>query len=58
VNKAESHYGLGEMKEYGEALERVKEVNPTDWMMKSFNDQHVQLEELLTKYSDLLSIKH
>jgi hypothetical protein len=55
VNLAEAHYGLGEMDDYRKALERVKEVNPTEWMMKSFNDQHVLLQELLTKYGDLLS---
>ena len=55
VNKAEAHFGLGEMNEYRQALEKAKEVNPSDWMMKSFNDQHVLLQGLLTKYSDLLT---
>lgn len=55
VNKAESHYGLGEMEEFRKALEKIKEVNPADWMMKSFNDQHVLLQGLLTKYGDLLT---
>jgi hypothetical protein len=55
VNKAESHYGLGEMEDFHKTMERIKEVNPTEWMMKSFNDQHVLLQGLLTKYGDLLS---
>ncbi len=55
VNKAEAHYGLGEMDEFRQALEQVKEVEPADWMMKSFSDQHNELQGLLTKYGDLLT---
>jgi tetratricopeptide (TPR) repeat protein len=54
VNKAEAHYGLGEMEEYRQALEKAKEINPSDWMIKSFNDQHDQLRDLLIKYGNLL----
>jgi hypothetical protein len=55
VNKAEAHYGLGEMNEYRQAVEKSREVNPADWMIKSFNDQHVQLRDLLVKYGALLT---
>jgi hypothetical protein len=55
VNKAEAHFGLGEMQEFREALEKSKEISPADWMIKSFNDQHVQLHELLLKHGGLLT---
>ena len=55
VNKAEAHFGLGEMKEFREALEKSRAVNPADWMIKSFTDQHVLLHELLIKHGGLLT---
>jgi hypothetical protein len=55
VNEAESHYGLGNMAEFQAALAKAKALDPADWMMKSFNDQHVELRELLIKHGHLLT---
>jgi hypothetical protein len=55
VNKAECHYGLGEMKEYNEALAAAKKIEHTDWMMNAFDKQHIEMEALMTKHGHLLN---
>ncbi|HPE75965.1 MAG TPA: hypothetical protein PLC80_07745 [Draconibacterium sp.] len=55
VNKAECHYGLGEMEEFNEALTAAKKIDHTDWMMKAFDKQHDEMEALMTKHGHLLN---
>ncbi len=55
VNKAECHYGLGEMEEYNEALASAKKIEHADWMMKAFDKQHIEMEALMTKHGHLLN---
>ncbi|HUR10477.1 MAG TPA: tetratricopeptide repeat-containing protein [Flavitalea sp.] len=55
VNQAESHFGLGNMKEYRMALEAAKEVDHTEWMMKSFEVQISELGELMRSFGHLLN---
>jgi tetratricopeptide (TPR) repeat protein len=56
VNKAECHFGLGEMEECKAALEKAKEIEHADWMMKAYDDQHVKLRELMQKHGHLLNL--
>jgi len=55
VNKAECHYGLGEMEEYRRAEDAAKKINHTDWMIKAYEIQHVKLAGLMKKYGHLLN---
>ena len=55
VNKAEAHYGLGEMEEYKKAIEAAKEVKHEEWMFKAFNDQHIELHDVMKKHGHLLN---
>ncbi|GAB1452634.1 hypothetical protein MASR2M47_26900 [Draconibacterium sp.] len=55
VNKAECHYGLGEMDDYNKALAAAKEIDHVDWMMKAFENQQIKLQALMTKHGDLLN---
>jgi hypothetical protein len=55
VNKAECHYGLGEMKDYRKAIAAAKEIDHADWMMKAYEKQHVELDELMKKHGRLLN---
>jgi len=55
VNKAECHYGLCEMEEYKSALEKAKQIEHADWMMKAHDDQHVKLATLMKKHGHLLN---
>jgi hypothetical protein len=55
ANKAESHYALGEMQEYENALSEAKKASLADWMMKAHDDQHILLRELMKKYGTLLN---
>ena len=47
VNKAEAHFGLGEMEEYEKAVSDAKAVDHEDWMMASFTNQVALLKEFL-----------
>ena len=49
VNKAEAHYGLGEMPEYEAAAVAASKVVHEDWMMESFTRQLQKLGKLLEK---------
>lgn len=49
VNKAEAHFGLGEMEAYQKALTDAKATDHEDWMMESFTTQVDRLKELLNK---------
>jgi len=55
VNKAECHFGLGEVQECNAAIEKAKEIEHADWMMKAYDDQHVKLRELMQKHGHLLN---
>lgn len=55
VNKAECHYGLGEIEEYRKALKTAKGIEHAEWMMKAFDKQHMEMKTLMTKYGHLLN---
>ena len=55
VNKAECHYGLGEIEEFRKAVTAAKEIKHAEWMMKAYDDQHVKLQLLMKKYGHLLN---
>ena len=55
VNKAECHYGLGEMEEYKKALEEAQKIEHADWMMKAFDKQHIEMKALMIKHGHLLN---
>jgi len=55
VNKAEAHFGLGEMEAYKEAKANAASIKHADWMMKAFTDEIEKLSILLNKYGDLLN---
>ncbi len=47
VNKAEAHFGLGNLEEYAKAVEEANKLTHEDWMMESFTGQLGKLEGLL-----------
>ncbi len=49
VNKAEAHFGLGEMMEYEQAAAAAALVRHDDWMMESFTKQLQKLSEMMNK---------
>ena len=55
VNKAEAHFGLGEIEAYKEAKAKAETIKHADWMMKAFTEEVEKLRILLNKYGDLLS---
>ena len=55
VNKAEAHFGLGEIEAYKEAKTKAQSIKHADWMMKAFTDEVEKLRILLRKYGDLLN---
>ncbi len=55
VNKAEAHYGLGEMEEYQSAIQRANEVEHEPWMMRSFDEQIAEIKRLMEKHGHLLN---
>jgi hypothetical protein len=55
VNKAECHFGLGEMEEYKTALDAAQKIDHADWMMKAFDKQHNEMVALMKKYGHLLN---
>lgn len=55
INKAECHYGLGEMENYRKAIEAAKAIEHEDWMMQAFYDQQTKLKVLMMKYGHLLN---
>ncbi len=55
VNKAEAHFGLGEMEEYKIALAMAKEIEMPDWRFKAFEEHINNLRDLMKKYGDLLN---
>ena len=54
VNKAEAYFGLGKFEEYKAAVEQARQIEHTEWMMQSFQDQVNKLQKLLIKHGDLL----
>ena len=55
VNKAEAHFGLGEMEEYKKADAMAKALEPTSWDLKSYETQVNDLRKLLLQYVHLLN---
>ncbi len=55
VNKAEAHFGLGQIDAYKQALETARSIPHEGYMMKIFEGQMETLRTLLTKYGSLLS---
>jgi hypothetical protein len=55
VNKAEAHFGRGEMDEYKKADARAKEFEHTPFMLRAYEDEIVELRELLKKHGHLLN---
>ncbi len=45
VNKAEAHFGLGEMDDYRKADARAREYEHTPFMLKSYEDEIIELRE-------------
>lgn len=54
VNKAEAHYGIGEMAEYEAAKKQAETVTHAPWMMKAFTDEVEKLKSLMDTYGHLL----
>lgn len=52
VNKAEAHYGLGEMMEYETAAAVAKTVKYQEWMMDSFQRQLQKLSLLMQYHNE------
>ena len=51
---SEAHFGLGEIEEYKKAVERTNDIPHTQWMWKAFDDEIVELRELMIKYGHLI----
>ncbi|MGN6436242.1 MAG: TRAFs-binding domain-containing protein [Agriterribacter sp.] len=54
VNKAEAHYGLGEMMEYEKAAATAQLIKHEDWMMESFKRQLEKLSLLVNVKKELV----
>lgn len=54
VNKAEAHFGLGQITAYNVAKEDAEAVEHGSWMMKAFTDEVEKLKVLMRKYGHLL----
>ncbi|HEV7330040.1 MAG TPA: tetratricopeptide repeat-containing protein [Flavisolibacter sp.] len=54
VNRAEAHFGLGEMDAYNEAKLQASQLPHEPWMMASFEDQVEKLRVVLQKHGHLL----
>lgn len=54
VNKAEAHFGLGQLADYKAAWEQAAAVEHGAWMMKAFTDEVKKLRVLLRKWRHLL----
>ncbi len=55
VNKAEAHFGLGEMDEYKKTDAKAKEFEHTTFMLRSYEDEIIELRELMKKHGHLLN---
>ena len=56
VNKAEAHFGLGELQAYHDALSEAMKIEHTPWMLKSFTDQQEELAQLLKKHGHYIQL--
>jgi len=54
VNKAEAHFGLGNLEEYANAVEEANSLVHEDWMMESFTVQLGKLEGLLVGLKEVV----
>jgi len=57
ANKAECFLGLGDIEEYKKADEQARNLEHTEWMMKSYNEQLAELKELMKKHGHLVNPK-
>lgn len=55
VNKAEAHFGLGQLEEYKKARTEARAIEHASWMMNSFDQQVNKLRKLLEKHGHLLN---
>jgi hypothetical protein len=55
VNKAEAHFGLGEMDNYRVAVTTAEALHHEPWMMKAFTDQLDKLRLLLREHGQSLN---
>lgn len=55
VNKAEAHFGLGEMDKYRQADAKAREFEHTPFMLRAYEDEIIELRELLKKHGHLLN---
>lgn len=55
VNKAEAHFGLGEMEEYKKADRMARALDPEIWLLKGYEGQVEDLRNLLLQYGHLMS---
>ena len=56
VNKAEAHFGLGQIAEYHHAVNNAMKIDHTPWMLKSFTDQLEELTWLLKKHGHYIHL--
>lgn len=54
VNKAEAHFGLGQLDEYEKAAADAKLIAHDDWMMDSFSKQLEKLKALIVKQQEMV----
>ena len=54
VNRAEAHFGLGNIAAYNEARAKAEDVEHGVWMMQAFTNEVEKLRPLLQKYGHLL----
>jgi len=54
VNKAEAHFGLGNLEEYAIATQEATKITYEKWMMESFTTQLSNLEVLLSKLKEMI----
>ncbi|MFN2440039.1 MAG: TRAFs-binding domain-containing protein [Chitinophagaceae bacterium] len=55
VNKAEAHFGLGEMDEYKKADAKAREFEHTPFMLRAYEEEIDELRELMKKNGHLLN---
>ncbi len=54
ANRAEANFGLGNFEAYRDALTQAQNIEHTEAMIQSFQNQISKLQALLTKYGNLL----
>jgi hypothetical protein len=55
INKAEAHFGLGQMEEYKKTDAKARVLNPPRWMLQGYEGQMKDLRIMMNKYGHLLN---